>query len=268
MFATLRKHADLEHTGSRHIPDVPATWRITRLGSLGAFAKGRGGSRIDDEADGVACIRYGDLYKLDQPIIRRTVTRINAEVASAYTGIRRGDALFALSGESQEDIGKSSVCLTDEPTVCGGDTAVFTPSSDIAPAFLGYALTAPYSSNQKSQFGRGDIIVHLTVGSLKQVELAVPPADEQAAIVKYLGHAHARIDRAIAAKRKLIALLEEQKQAIIHQAVTRGLDPTVPLKDSGIPWLGEIPAHWATARARYSAIVIEKSAERLERPCR
>lgn len=78
----------------------------------------------------------------------------------------------------------------------------------------------------------------------KMIYFPIPPTDEQDAIVKYLGHAHARIDRAIAAKRKLIALLEEQKKAIIHQAVTRGLDPTVPLKDSGIPWLGEIPAHW------------------------
>ena len=74
--------------------------------------------------------------------------------------------------------------------------------------------------------------------------LPLPSRDEQEAIVKYLGHAHARIDRAITAKRKLIALLEEQKQAIINQAVTRGLDPTVAMKDSGIPWIGEMPAHW------------------------
>ena len=80
--------------------------------------------------------------------------------------------------------------------------------------------------------------------------LLVPPAVEQAAIVKYLAHAHARMDRAIAAKRKLIALLEEQKQAIINQAVTRGLDPTVPMKDSGIPWLGQIPAHWELRRLK------------------
>ena len=77
-----------------------------------------------------------------------------------------------------------------------------------------------------------------------------PPLEEQAAIVKYLGHANARIDRAIAAKRKLIALLDEQKQAIINQAVTRGLDPNVPMKDSGIPWLGPIPAPWQVARIK------------------
>ena len=84
----------------------------------------------------------------------------------------------------------------------------------------------------------------LSVPRLREVPVLIPPADEQAAIVKYLGHAHARIDRAIAAKRKLIALLEEQKRAMIHEAVTRGLDPSVPFKDSGTPWLGEIPAHW------------------------
>jgi type I restriction enzyme S subunit len=78
----------------------------------------------------------------------------------------------------------------------------------------------------------------------------MPPAEEQSAIVKYLGHAHARIDRAIAAKRKLITLLEEQKQAIINKAVTRGLDPAVPLKASGVSWVGDIPEHWELRRAK------------------
>lgn len=71
-----------------------------------------------------------------------------------------------------------------------------------------------------------------------------PPPTEQAAIVRFLDWAHARLERAIRSKRKVITLLNEQKQAIIHRAVTRGLDPNVPLKPSGIPWLGDIPAHW------------------------
>ncbi len=90
--------------------------------------------------------------------------------------------------------------------------------------------------------------MELSTDGFARLPLSVPPLGEQAAIVKYLGHAHARIDRAIAAKRKMIALLEEQKRAIIHQTVTRGLDPSVPLKDSGIPWLGQIPAHWEAER--------------------
>ncbi len=72
----------------------------------------------------------------------------------------------------------------------------------------------------------------------------VPPADEQAAIVRFLDHADRRIRRYIRAKQKLVKLLEEQKQAIIHRAVTRGLDPNVRLKPSGVPWLGDVPEHW------------------------
>lgn len=89
---------------------------------------------------------------------------------------------------------------------------------------------------------------------LGRIETIQPPPDEQAAIVRFLDHANRRLERTIRAKKKLIALLNEQKQAIIHRAVTRGLDPTVPLKPSGIPWLGEIPKHWEviSLRMRYS----------------
>ncbi|QQS06121.1 MAG: restriction endonuclease subunit S [Fibrobacterota bacterium] len=77
-----------------------------------------------------------------------------------------------------------------------------------------------------------------------------PPKEEQELIGRFLGHLNHRIDQAIRSKRKLIALLNEQKQAIIHKAVTRGLDPNAPLKDSGIPWLGQIPMHWEVRRAK------------------
>ena len=80
--------------------------------------------------------------------------------------------------------------------------------------------------------------------------ISLPPPDEQAAIVRFLDWANGRLERAIRAKRKVIALLNEQKQAIIHRAVTLGLDPSVPLKPSGIPWLGDIPQHWEVVRSR------------------
>jgi type I restriction enzyme S subunit len=79
---------------------------------------------------------------------------------------------------------------------------------------------------------------------LSRAELPMPSEEEQAAIVRFLDHANRKIDGFIRAKRKLIGLLNEQKQAIIHRAVTRGLHPDVPLKPSGIPWLGDIPKHW------------------------
>jgi type I restriction enzyme S subunit len=81
-----------------------------------------------------------------------------------------------------------------------------------------------------------------------QIAISLPPPSEQAEIARFLAWATNRLDRAIGAKRRIIALLQEQKQAIIHRAVTRGLDPSLPLKDSGIPWLGEIPEHWEVRR--------------------
>ncbi len=81
--------------------------------------------------------------------------------------------------------------------------------------------------------------------------IPLPPPAEQAAIVRYLDHVERRIRRYIRARRRLIALLTEQKQAIIHQAVTRGLDPSVPLKPSGVAWLGDVPAHWEVKRLKW-----------------
>ena len=78
--------------------------------------------------------------------------------------------------------------------------------------------------------------------------IPVPPPDEQAAIVRYLDDADQRIRAYVTAKERLIALLEEQRQALIHQAVTRGLDPNVRLKPSGVEWLGKVPEHWEVTR--------------------
>jgi type I restriction enzyme S subunit len=84
----------------------------------------------------------------------------------------------------------------------------------------------------------------LSQARMREIPFFIPPLPEQAAIVKYLDYVDRRVRRLIRAKRKLIALLNEQKQALIQRAVTRGLDPDVPLKDSGVEWLGEVPAHW------------------------
>ena len=91
----------------------------------------------------------------------------------------------------------------------------------------------------------------LSLEHLRDIPIAIPPPEEQAAIVRYLDHADGLINRYISAKERLIALLREQRQAVIHQAVTRGLDQNVPLKPSGVSWLGDMPRHWESPRLRY-----------------
>ena len=99
---------------------------------------------------------------------------------------------------------------------------------------------------------------NLDFSHIKRMPVLVPPPDEQAAIVRFLDHADRRIRRYIRAKQKLIKLLEAQKQAIIHRAVTRGLDPNVRLKPSGIEWLGDVPEHWEVVRVKQCARTISK----------
>lgn len=92
------------------------------------------------------------------------------------------------------------------------------------------------------RIGQWDLSIH----GMRQIPVLIPQPEEQAAIVRFLEHANRHIDRFIQAKKKVIALLTEQKQAIIERAVTRGLDPHVSTKPSGIPWLPDIPKHWDT----------------------
>jgi type I restriction enzyme S subunit len=88
----------------------------------------------------------------------------------------------------------------------------------------------------------------IAVDVIANIEIPVPPLHEQRAIADYLGRETARLDALVAAKERLLGLVAEKRRALITRAVTRGLDPNAPLRDSGIPWLGEIPAHWGTRR--------------------
>ena len=126
------------------------------------------------------------------------------------------------------------------------------PSAHINPRFL-HELVRSRPFNWELQVrSKGVWISRLQLSDVSFLDapIPLPPPDEQAAIVRFLGHAIRKIDGFIRAKRKLIGLLNEQKQAIIHRAVTRGLNPTVPLMPSGIPWLGDIPAHWEARRVK------------------
>ena len=98
--------------------------------------------------------------------------------------------------------------------------------------------------------GRGSTFKELPSEDLESVDLAVPPPEEQRAIASFLDRETAKIDALVARKERLIELLQEKRTALITRAVTRGLDPSVPMKDSGVEWLDEIPAHWKTKRIK------------------
>jgi len=107
-----------------------------------------------------------------------------------------------------------------------------------------------YVREQIETEGKGAIMHGLNSSIIKSILLAVPPPKEQQRILAFLDRETAKIDSLIAKKERLIELLQEKRTALITQAVTKGLDPNVPMKDSGVEWLGKVPAHWRTERNR------------------
>jgi len=249
MITELSPYPSYKDSGVPWLGEVPEHWDLQQLGRIGRFAKGSGGSKEDEVEQGVPCIRYGDIYTQHQYFIHKSKACISSERAVDYTPIKCGDLLFAASGETIEEIGKSTVSLIEEQAYCGGDVIIFRPSVNLNAAFLGLASDCWQSAFQKSTMGRGITVMHIYVDELKYMWIPIPPHEEQTAIVRYLDYMDRRILRYIRAKQKLIELLEEQKQAIIHRAVTGQIDvrtgqPYPAYKPSGVEWLGDIPEHW------------------------
>ena len=252
MSADLKPYPAMKDSGVPWLGEVPTYWEVRHLGRIGRFFKGGGGTKEDEREEGIPCVRYGDLYTHHRFFITASRACVAPELAAtAYTPIAYGDVLFAGSGETIEEIGKSAVNLIRGPACCGGDVIVFRPSIDAEARFLGYIADCSASVHQKACIGRGFTVMHIYSSDLKYMTVAIPPVPEQVAIVRFLDYADRRIRRYIRAQQQLIALLEEQKQAIIHRAVTRGLDPNVRLKPSGVEWLGDVPEHWTLKRFKF-----------------
>jgi type I restriction enzyme S subunit len=131
--------------------------------------------------------------------------------------------------------------------------AVARPLRAIEPAYFHYLLRTQLFTTQFDRYSYGIMYERnrLYFERFKTIPVIIPSTLEQSTIVHYLDYIDQRIRRYIRTKQKLIKLLEEQKQAIIHQAVTRGLDPDVQLKPSGVEWLGDVPEHWEVIPNRH-----------------
>ena len=240
MFSELKPMPDFVSTDNNVLTHVPARWSVRTMRSLIKARSER--NRTDLPLLSVA---------RERGVFVRAADGDNHNVIpddlTNYKVARKGDLVINKMKAWQGSLG-----LAPEDGIVS--PAYYVYDFAIENRHFGQALlrSKPYvamlgAASDGVRIGQWD----LSVARFRELPVVIPPADEQAAIVKYLAHAHARIDRAIAAKRKLIALLEEQKQAVIHQAVTRGLDSSVQLKDSDIPWLGAIPDHWQVRRAKY-----------------
>ena len=164
---------------------------------------------------------------------------------SAYKFVRPGDIAYNKMRAWQGAVGVSEFEGIISPAY-----VVERPREGADPHYLHHLLRTPAFAKEAERWSYGitSDMWSLRPEHFKMIYSCLPPLPEQAAIVRFLNHADRKIRRYIRAKQKLIKLLEEQKQAIIHRAVTRGLDPNVRLKPSGVGWLGDIPEHWRIVR--------------------
>jgi type I restriction enzyme S subunit len=239
-------------SGIPWLGDIPKHWVVRRLAYIGEFRKGRGIARADITDDGVPAVLYGDIYTQYELKTDRLVRKTSEEVAAGAEEIAFGDLLLTGSGETKEDIGKCVVYLGKEQGYAGGDVIILRQNKADS-LFLSYVLNSTPAVGQKTQMGKGEIVVHIYPSDLRDLVFVLPPLPEQRAIAAFLDERTARIDGLIARKQRLVALLREKRQALITRAVTRGLDPKVKVKESGVPWLGMVPEHWGVKRLKHIA---------------
>ena len=247
MITDLKPYAEYKESGLPWLGRVPGHWEVRRLrASITDCVNGIWGADPNGKDD-LICVRVADFDRVSlRASLRKKTVRAIPLSARSRRLLKRGDLLLEKSGGGElQPVGAVVAFDHDKPAVCSNFVARMPLAAGYDTFYVNYLHSTLYAYRINVRSIKQTTGIQNLDGKAYLAEsVAFPPPDEQAAIVRFLDWANGRLERAIRAKRKVIALLNEQKQAIIHRAVTRGLDPAVPLKDSGVPWLGEIPAHW------------------------
>ena len=232
--------------------DVPAHWEVRRLRSLAEMPVSNVDKHTREDEFPVRLCNYVDVYKNDR--ITASMDFMGATASQEEIErfrLEQGDVLITKDSETWDDIGVPSLVVRSaDDLISGYHLALLRPFEDISGPFLARALESKGVAYQFHVRANGVTRFGLTHTGIQSIQIPLPPLPEQAAIVRYLDHADRRIRRYVSAKRKLIGLLEEERQAVINRTVTRGLDPNVRLKPSAVEWLSDVPEHWEIRRSK------------------
>jgi len=232
---------------SEWFDELPKCWSAIRI-KHGFRLIGSGTTPPTGEAryyDGT--VLWVNTSELRENVIFSTEKTLTTEAIEEFTTLRiyhAGTVLFAMYGATIGRVGILGIPATVNQAVC----ALAEPNR-FAPRFAFYGLQASRDILAASSSGGGQ--PNLNAEKVREHKLPCPDLKSQGAIADYLDHETARLDALVAAKERVLGLLAEKRRALITRAVTRGLDPRAPLRDSGIPWLGEIPAYWEMVPFRW-----------------
>ena len=234
-------------SGADWTNSIPEHWNIRRLrNSLFRHTSGVWGADPDGIND-LPCLRVADFNRSQWGIkVDNPTTRAITPLERQGKIIRAGNLLLEKSGGGDKQaVGTVVLYDHDLEATCSNFIEILVVQGNFDPRYLKFVHSTLYALGvNKRSIKQTTGIQNIDLYNYLSEKFPVPPPDEQAAIVRFLDHADEQIQRYIASKKRLIALLEEERQALIHQAVTRGLDPTVRLKPSGVECLGDVPEHW------------------------
>jgi len=226
---TIAKYTENYDSGLAWLGAVPKHWSLKRLGH---FFSERREKVSDKEFQPLSVTKHGIVPRLETAAKTQDGDNRKRVIAGDFVINSRSDRKGS-SGLSELDGSVSLICIVLEPDGVYG-------------RFAHHLLRSEVFQEEFYRNGKGIVADLWSTGfsEMKNIVIPVPSQHEQTQIARFLDHETAKIDALIREQERLIELLQEKRQAVISHAVTKGLDPDVPMKDSGVEWLGEVPAHW------------------------
>ena len=241
---SLPRYPKYKNSGVEWLGEVPSHWEVLSIKRLSPVQRGASPRPIDDpkyfdDQGEYAWVRIADV-SASNGLLTETTQRLSELGSSLSVKISPGELFVSIAGT----VGKP--CISGIKA-CIHDGFVYFPNLKIPPHFLFRIFEAGLCYSGLGKWGTQLNLNTDTIGSIK---IALPSADELPSVLDFLDHETAKIDALIAEQEKLLTLLAEKRQATISHAVTRGLNPDLPMKDSGVAWLGPIPTHWEMKRIK------------------
>jgi type I restriction enzyme S subunit len=249
------KYDTYKDSGIEWLGEIPEHWEVNRLKNVFLFCTGLSITKKNLQDKGIPCVNYGEIhskygFEVDPNIHPLKCVEKSYLTTKKKALLSKGDFIFSDTSEDIEGSGNFTYLNSDTQTFAGYHTIVAKLQQKGNYRFIAYLLDSIDFRTQIQNNVAGIKVYSITQGLLKRLNIFFPPPKEQTTIANYLDRKTKAIDKKINLLTQKTAKYKELRKAIINQTVTKGLDKTVQLKDSGIEWIGEIPLHWKVKRLK------------------
>lgn len=254
--AKYQAYAEYKDSGVEWLGVLPSHWTMNKLRYLFSFGKGLTITKENLMDEGIPCVSYGEVhskYSFAVDPLKHHLKCVEESYlkTSPNALLQKGDFVFADTSEDLKGSGNFTHLVNDEKVFAGYHTIIARPQDQSVSRFYAYLFDSQEFRSQIQLAVKGVKVFSITQAMLRAANIWLPSKAEKQNIANFLDHETAKIDHLIEKQQQLIELLKEKRQAVISHAVTKGLDPNIPMKDSGVEWLGEVPEHWISSRLKY-----------------